>query len=93
MSLCGIPFATTYEIILYLYMRFKFLLIPAIMLLSFYSFTGCRSQVKKTKEDKKPNEETKEWKTKSLPSKEYDLDNPTIVKLPSQLNEISGLSF
>jgi hypothetical protein len=83
----GIAFARADKIILYLYMRLQYLLILLVFLQKLHSYSGCRSG------DKKANEETKEWTTKSPPSKEYDLDHPTIVNLPHQLDEISGLSF
>lgn len=68
-------------------MRLKYLIVFIFLLQKLHHYSGCKAQ------DKKAPEESKEWTTKSPPSKEYDLDNPTIVNLPTQLNEISGLSF
>ncbi len=68
-------------------MRLKYLIVFLFFLQKLHNYSGCKSN------DKKGNEESKEWTKKSPPSKEYDLDNPTIINLPLQLNEISGISF
>lgn len=75
------------SIILYLYMRLKSLVAFLFFLQMLYSYSGCKSQ------DKKAGEETKESKAKLSPPGEYDLDNPTLVNLPMQLDEISGLCY
>src|SRR5258706_124101 len=83
----GIAFVVADKIILYLYMRLQYLLILLVFLQKLHFYSGCRSG------DKNANEETNDWKTNSPSSREYDLDHPTIINLPHQLDEISGLSF
>ena len=73
-------------------MRIKYILVTLLFLFELQSHYGCKANDKKDT-SKKTTEESKEWKTKSPPSKEYDLDNPTVINLPPQLNEISGLAY
>lgn len=80
-------FAATGEIILYLYMHFKFFI--ALVFLAIHFYTGCRSTDKK---DKK-KEDNKASVISFPTSKEYNLNNPVIINLPPELNEISGISF
>lgn len=70
---------------LYLYMLLQQLFILLLVLANIHLYSGCSSG------DKKDTPKTQS--SKSLSSAEYDLNSPTIINLPTELNEISGISF
>ncbi|MEO6329352.1 MAG: SdiA-regulated domain-containing protein [Ginsengibacter sp.] len=79
-------------------MRLQYLLVCLVVILESPYCTGCHSANKKEeiKKENKNEENAAEVKmnyASIASSKEYDLNNPTIIKLPQQLNEISGISF
>jgi len=97
-ALCGTGFVAKREIILYLYMRLQYLVVYLFAFLEIFSHTGC-SSANKRGENKEENKKDKNSlvakisSTSSGASKEYDINNPIIIKLPQTLDEISGIAF
>ncbi|MEO6455397.1 MAG: SdiA-regulated domain-containing protein [Ginsengibacter sp.] len=62
------------------------------MLAKIHLYTGCGS-VSTKKENKKEENSQPPKLNNAASSKEYDLNNPTVLNLPAELNEISGILF
>lgn len=65
-----------------------------MLFVQLFSYSGCGSRSTKDVSEKKENK-TDDKKPSAVTGDpaEYDLDNPVVIKLPEQLDEISGLAF